>query len=156
MRTTSTTTLNTTTAENAAVETIPSSFEFAQGGALSPAAIEAARVMAAVLEQQPELCRCGFYHYERRSKETLEEYQAFFAAEREALREAAALQQFKLARLWLRKCPTSRKSHSCSYYLKHLCEHEVGVYITNGALIAAALAERFQIQRVRNSPNALG
>jgi hypothetical protein len=111
--------------------------------------------MVAVLEQQPELCRCGFYHFERHSKQTLEEYQAFFAAEREALLEAAALQQFRLARLWLRQFPTSRRSYSCSYYLKHLCEQELEFYITNGSLIAAAVAERFPIQRVRNSPNAL-
>jgi hypothetical protein len=104
-----TTTINTTTASNDAVEPIPISFEFAQGDTLSLAAIEAGKAMAAVLEQQPELCRTGFYHFERHSKQTLAEYQAFFEAERARMLEPLQLCQFMVARAWLDRFPKSRR-----------------------------------------------
>jgi hypothetical protein len=95
--------------------------------------------MAAVLEQQQELCRTGFYHYERHSKQTPAEYQVFFQQERESLLEERQLRQFMLTRLWLRQFPKSRRFYpdSGSYRLKHICEQEAELYITNGALIAA-------------------
>jgi hypothetical protein len=113
--------------------------------------------MAAALEQQAELCRTGFYCYQRHSGQTPEEYQAFFAAERESMLEERQLRQFKLARVWLRQFPKSRRfcPDSGSYRLKHICEQDVGLYITNGALIAAAVAEKFSVQRVRGTPNCL-
>jgi hypothetical protein len=40
-----------------------------------------------------------------------------------------------------------------SYGLKHLAEKHQGVYISNGAMIAALLATGVAIRRVRNSPN---
>jgi hypothetical protein len=142
-------------AREIAPEPSPSAFAF--GDALSPATLAAARVMAAALEQEPELCRCGFYCYQRHGGQTLEEYQAFFAAERESLLEARQLDQFRLARVWLRQLPKSRRFYpdSGSYRLKHICEQDVGLYITNGALIAAAVAEKFSVQRARGTPNCL-
>jgi hypothetical protein len=85
------------------------------------------------------------------------DYKVFFQQEREALLEKRQLDQFRLARLWLRQFPKSGRFHpgSGSYSLKHLCEQEVELYITNGALIAAAVAEKFPLQRVRGTPNAL-
>jgi hypothetical protein len=152
-----TTTLNRPPAIGVTPDPIPSSFAFPCEDTLSPAADEAAKAMAAALEQQPELCRCGFYHYQRASNMSPADYKVFFQQEREALLEAAALQQFRLARLWLRQFPKSGRFHpgSGSYSLKHLCEQEVGLYITNGALIAAAVAEKFSLQRVSGTPNCL-
>jgi hypothetical protein len=41
-----------------------------------------------------------------------------------------------------------------SYRLKHVAEEDIG-YITNGVLIAAAIAEGFRVERQEESPNAL-
>ena len=41
-----------------------------------------------------------------------------------------------------------------SYGLKHVAEAEIG-YTTNGAFIAAAIAEGFIVRRVGDGPNAL-
>jgi hypothetical protein len=45
------------------------------------------------------------------------------------------------------------KSSSCG--LKHAAEQDMVLYITNGAFIAAAIAEEFQVRRQRRSPNCL-
>jgi hypothetical protein len=59
------------------------------------------------------------------------------------------------ARQWLsqfgRIKALNRRGTSCG--LKHVAEHDIG-YITNGAFIAAAIAEGFTVQRADDGPNA--
>jgi hypothetical protein len=84
------------------------------------------------------------------------DYRVFFQQERESMLEPRQLQQFMVTRLWLRRFPKSQRFYpGSSYYLKHICEQEAEVYITNGAFIAAGVVEGFQIKRVRSSPNCL-
>jgi hypothetical protein len=74
--------------------------------------------------------------------------------EREKLREQ--LRSFVAARAWLRRFPrlkrVNRRRGTC-YGLKHVAEREIG-YVTNGAFIAAAIAEGFVVRRIKHSVNA--
>lgn len=58
------------------------------------------------------------------------------------------------ARKWLRQFERTAtvRPWACSYHLKHLCERETGAYISNGALIAAALLEGLKM-RHDHGPN---
>jgi hypothetical protein len=127
--------------------------------------------MGKVLELEPELCRTGFYHYDgpfnywdgsgEHKVGSPADYEAFFQQERERLLQERELHQFLLARQWLRGFGKATYPKASSYTLKHACEWDMcnalegQPYMTNGAFIAAAIAEKFQIRRRRNSPNAL-
>ena len=64
--------------------------------------------------------------------------------------------QFIAARFWLRHFAKIKAPNKLgtSYALKHVAGRDIG-YTTNGAFIAAALAEGFIVQRAGDSPNAL-
>jgi hypothetical protein len=111
--------------------------------------------MAAVLEGERQLGDFGFGVFLPPSK-TPKERAAELRRQREIIRDDRALGQFLAARLWLRrfdkiKAPSQIGS---SYGLKHVAEAEIG-YTTNGAFIAAAIAEGFIVRRVGDGPNAL-
>ena len=129
--------------------------------------------MKVVLEQQPELCRSGFYYHDRwhgfygafdpsagigrTGSVPPAEDNAHFQQERKKLLEEPCLTQFIAARKWLHGYAKASQFYtaSSSYGLKHAAERDMEVYITNGAFIAAAIAEGFQIKRERNGPNCL-
>ncbi|MBL8236470.1 MAG: hypothetical protein JNM66_03570 [Bryobacterales bacterium] len=66
------------------------------------------------------------------------------------------VEQFELARTWLRKYHRRQSiNRRCSSYTwKHQAENEEGAYISNGALIAAALSLGFNVQHILGTPNA--
>ena len=65
--------------------------------------------------------------------------------------------EVRLAHLWLERQTRIQRinaSHT-SYGLKHLAEHDLGHYISNGAFIAAAVMSGWKVQRASpDSPNA--
>ena len=72
--------------------------------------------------------------------------------------------QVDICKRWLAKYATHRKTmnrYSNSYSLKHqvemtrLREHGGDYYVSNGSLIAAALALGYQCRRIRGTPNAI-
>ncbi len=76
-------------------------------------------------------------------------------ANREQMSSGRSLEQFERARGWLRRFPKLKRPHrrwGSSYGLKHIAEREIG-YTTNGAFIAAALAEGFPTARIRGTTN---
>jgi hypothetical protein len=125
--------------------------------------------MKAVLEREPELCRTGFYHYETLSywREDGEhrvnssaDYKMFFEQERACMLEPRQLHQFNVACAWLQRYGKAYSgtrprfyTKASSYSLKHAAEWDMSddvqgkPYITNGAFIAAAIAEGFRIRR---------
>lgn len=69
-----------------------------------------------------------------------------------------SLLEFQAARKWLKGIGKITRMIPCdethSYYLKHRAEEVTGVYISNGHLIAAAIAEGFCFQCAKVSgPN---
>lgn len=73
--------------------------------------------------------------------------------------ERPARDEIDAARLWLLEytepLPTIQVAPG-SYGLKHVCERAVGRYISNGALIAAAIELGYRWRRgMRKSPNAV-
>jgi hypothetical protein len=114
---------------------------------------ELAAEMERILEQEPQLSDFGFGLAD--FYKTREEAAAKFREDREHIRDPRSLAEFAAARGWLRqfaKLKTFNKRGS-SYALKHIAERDIG-YVSNGAFIAAAIAEGFSVQRVGNSPNA--
>jgi hypothetical protein len=101
---------------------------------------EAAQILNRVLEETPNLIASGFSDSIRGSR-------AFSPDE---------VGQFILCRRWLRqfKQLTRVSKLNSSYGLKHRVEKAMDEYIQNGALIAAAIAEGIQVQRVDGGPNA--
>jgi hypothetical protein len=58
-----------------------------------------------------------------------------------------------LAEDWLRGKARTKQPRWSSYWLKHLLEAETGCYVTNGALIAAAVHLGFAYRAHPRSPN---
>jgi hypothetical protein len=74
--------------------------------------------------------------------------------ERERLRKQ--LNSFVAARAWLRRFPRLKRVNrrrGTSYGLKDVADREIG-YLTNGVFIAAAIAEGFVVQRIKDGANA--
>jgi|SRR5262249_4821815 len=117
---------------------------------ITAAAIE----MERILEQHPQLSDFGFGLAE--FYKTHAERVAKFREDRETIRGPRSLAEFTVARGWLRQFAKlkSFNKRGTSYGLKHVAEHDIG-YVTNGAFIAAAIAEGFEVQREGSSPNAL-
>lgn len=65
--------------------------------------------------------------------------------------------QVATCRRWIRWFARPRKSfdlRTSSYGLKHQVESWAGRYVTNGAFIAAALAEGYRVKQIHGGPNA--
>ena len=69
-----------------------------------------------------------------------------FAADRARL--AAATDQIDRAAAWLRLLPRVKAPNLSSYWMKHVAEDWAGNYVSNGALIAAALMLGIVVVRV--------
>jgi hypothetical protein len=133
-----------------------SSLPPADPNALSPEILaEAAIEMQRVLDQQPQLGNFGFGVYAPERKTGLEQATEL-ARKRDEIRSPVSLAAFIATRAWLRrhnKRKTINRSGT-SYGLTHVAERDVG-YITNGAFIAAAVAEDFCVVREEGEgPNA--
>ncbi len=65
--------------------------------------------------------------------------------------------QVVVCRRWIRWFVRPRKtinSRRSSYGLKHDAENWAGIYVTNGAFIAAAVAEGYRYEQIDRGPNA--
>jgi hypothetical protein len=90
--------------------------------------------------------------YDPRAK-TPRERVAELRRQREAICTPEALRQFMAARLWLRGFAKTKAQdkYGSSYGLKHVAQSAIG-YTTNGAFIAAAIAEGFIVRRIWRQP----
>lgn len=98
------------------------------------------------MKAYPTLVKNGFCGFENPGKTEPEDRAALLSATDEIER----------ARGWLaaqtRRATFNRRRSS--YGLKHVAESATGGYISNGALIVAALMEGWKVERISNSPNA--
>ena len=77
-----------------------------------------------------------------------------FAKARAALRDDG-VSYFIRAVEWLHHIPRRNTVSLDSYWLKHQAEWWSGNYVSNGALIAAAIHLGFKVEPISGSPNAL-
>ena len=111
------------------------------------------RQLAAVMHREPRLTREGFGagYFAR----TLQQRRADFVRSREELRDSA--DRVEQVRGWLVEHMEPRKtinSASGGYGLKDLAERDLGSYVANGELIAAAIIAGYTYQIHPESPNA--
>ena len=107
---------------------------------------QARAAIRAAMDQHPDLCSHGFGN----------PGDAGFSDWRDDLLSDFGVDQFQRARRYLsafahRQTLNRRRS---SYGLKHSAEDEQGGYISNGALIAAAVDLGFRMERINYGPNA--
>jgi len=118
---------------------------------------ECRALIKAVIERHPSLTDFGFGVYAERTL-TREEYTARFAKDRAALLQGEGLQGFRRAHTWLglyRKTRRINPRTGGRYAIKHVAERQMGGYISNGELIAAAVALGFRAEPTEwGSPNA--
>jgi hypothetical protein len=110
--------------------------------------------MQQILDVEPLLNDFGYGAFEE-DRKSAEQITAEIATNRARMLEPHSLTQFEAARAWLRQFPKIKqfRRHGSSNGLKHAAAYDLG-YVTNGVLIAAALAEGFRAERVDSSPNA--
>lgn len=112
------------------------------------------RQLAGAMHQEPQLNANGFGAgmYSRSAQERREQ----FAMWRAQLRGSAA--RIDEIREWLLQHVEPRQSintNASSYHLKHLAEEDLGSYVSNGELIAAAIIAGYSYRRgADGSPNA--
>src|SRR3954447_23853076 len=106
-----------------------------------------------IMRDYPDLSDFGFEVFDARGK-TPKQRASELAKNRTKMLKPRSLEQFQLARRWLRQFTKVGKSSKLgtSDNLKHLAERDIG-YVTNGMFIAAAIAEGFKIEREWDSPN---
>lgn len=110
------------------------------------------RTLAEVLDQYPTLGSFGFGVFLPHSK-TPAEREHELKQYRDELRRAA--RNVDQVRAWLLDNLTPIKTPTqSSYALKHVAEHALGRYVSNGELIAAALMAGYPISRPEG-PNVL-
>lgn len=102
-----------------------------------------------VIEQNPRLCVWGWWNpiQGRQMKIDLE-------GNRESLK--LCFDEFRRSVEWLSQCETTktvRPQSPSSYNLKHRAEKATGDYISNGALIAAALHLGITVKGSDETPN---
>lgn len=113
-------------------------------------------LLHSILKRNPDLGAFGFGVFNG-AKLTPAERKAKKASDRAELLSPYGVDDFIRARKWL--CDKPRTGHvnpkaGTSYGLKHLAAHTVG-YVTNGAFIAAAIAEGYEVKQCApGSPNA--
>lgn len=103
--------------------------------------------LPAILARHPLLTHFGFGEFNR----------PFTATEKGRNDLLAAIAEIDHARAWLRtqQSRLTLNPRRSSYGLKHIAERAAGSYISNGALIAAALLEGWKVKRISEiSPNA--
>jgi len=110
--------------------------------------------LRAVLEKHPDLKKNGFVPWFSLSGPP--DHHAEIVAAQTAFLEGGGVYGFGRARRWLAgraRRKTVNRNHS-SYHWKHVAESAEGAYVSNGALIAAALADGFPVGRVSGALNA--
>lgn len=105
---------------------------------------EAEKAMEVVMSEWPDLTCWGFSHPRADG----------FAKARAEL-QSDGISYFIRAVEWLRHIPRRKTVSLGSYWLKHQAERWAGDYISNGALIAAAIHLGFRVERIFETPNAL-
>lgn len=105
---------------------------------------EAERAIDAVMSEWADLTCWGFSHPKAKG----------FAKARAEL-QSDGISYFIRAVEWLRHIPTRKTVNLGSYGLKHQAERWGGDYVSNGALIAAAIHLGFKVERISGTPNAL-
>jgi hypothetical protein len=105
---------------------------------------EAERAINAVMSEWTDLTCWGFSHPKAEG----------FAKARAELR-SDGISYFIRAVEWLRHIPRRKTVNLGSYWLKHQAERWGGDYVSNGALIAAAIHLGFKVERISGTPNAL-
>jgi len=110
--------------------------------------------LLAVLAKYPDLTKNGFDPWFPLSGPP--DHQAEILAGQAAFLEAGGVSEFGRARCWLagraRRLTVNRGRTSYSW--KHVAELAEGAYVSNGSLIAAALADGFPVGRRSGSLNA--
>lgn len=104
---------------------------------------EAERAIETVMSEWPNLTCWGF-------SSPMDDG---FAKARDELR-SDGISYFIHAVDWLRHIPKRKTVNLGSYWLKHQAERWAGDYVSNGALIAAAIHLRFRVEREAGAPNA--
>jgi hypothetical protein len=98
-------------------------------------------IFRGVLDQHPKLCESGYnYNYRRNHGPDGQTPQLRFNQAREYL--TNSLDSVQQAIAWIgpiKRTKTAGDTCASSYGLKHVMERQSGVYVTNGAFIAAAL-----------------
>jgi hypothetical protein len=108
---------------------------------MSTKAFDARAAMLAAMKKRPDLTPAGLNGQGR----------ANFEERRNALLHPTTLDEFERAIAWLRLVPRRaniNQNHS-SYGLKHAAERWAGAYVSNGALIAAALHLGIRLEQCR-------
>jgi hypothetical protein len=94
-----------------------------------------------ILNQHPNLCDNGYnYNYQRNCRLDNNAALAYFQQYRRSLEDS--LDAVRKAIIWcdpIRRTRTSTSGGGYSYGLKHVMEHQTGIYVTNGVFIVAAL-----------------
>lgn len=112
-----------------------------------------------VLNRYPILCDNGYnYNYQRNLGLNGNDATLGFQQSRRSLEKS--LHEVRKALIWtdpIRRTRTSSSGGGTSYGLKHVMEHQTGIYITNGVMITAALMLEIPVgmrhcQRI-DSPN---
>ena len=106
-----------------------------------------------VQEQYPHLSKTGFedWHPMKPAGVWIKRY-----AMRDSLTSDDGEEQFAAAVRWLqaRRPRKTVNPKASSYGIKHIAENSEGRYISNGALIAAALAIGLTVAQIFGTPNA--
>lgn len=120
--------------------------------------------MEAALRALPDLTPGGLFdfHYFMRIEKTTDNDVARRRARRKydawraELLDDDQLAQFDAARRWLAQWRRRKTMNrwGTTYSLKHAAEKDLGLYVSNGAMVAAAVHLGFRIQRDRQTPNA--
>jgi hypothetical protein len=102
----------------------------------------------------PPLCRDGFGDFDR-SRETLIQFNSRRRQEQERMFEPETLSEFEATRDWLRQFPKLKAINRSrlSRDLKLVVEGALGRPIAHGVLLAAALAEGFEVKHNLSNPD---
>lgn len=107
-----------------------------------------------VIENEPSLTSDGvnsLYFIKTSKKIPLEEAKEQLSQQRETF--LSQFDEFELCCAWLAKFKKVKTPQYSSYYLKHVVEKLGGKYVSNGALIAAALHLGIPTKFFSDSPN---
>ena len=106
------------------------------------------------IEKEPSLTSGGInslLQIKRHKKLSLDEAKKEFERERELF--LSEFEDFKICCEWLSKFEKIKTPQFSSYYLKHVVEKLAGEYVSNGALIAAAIHLDIPMKSGSDSPN---
>ena len=106
------------------------------------------------IDKEPSLTSGGInslFQIKRHKKLSPEEAENEFRRERDLF--LSEFDAFKICCEWLSKFERIKTPQFSSYYLKHVVEKLAGEYVSNGALIAAAIHLNIPMKSGSDSPN---